>query len=194
MTGGMSLRDRAILLGMAVFLLYVLAAVLWFVKFDKEWKISAKRYDTAVTTNRMERALIAKRGMLQAKYDEEQAKIPVLSMERGADTHWSRVIESLAEKNNVKVSLLSGKEERKDILNKYEIPLSWEASLSSLLKFLYALETEQTAMFDVTQMDVKAQRGRKAGYLAGNMVVCCAYLRGEEEEEEEEEEEKGKSK
>ena len=57
------------------------------------------------------------------------------------------------------------------------------------MKFLYALETEQSAMFDVIQIDVKAQRGRKAGYLAGNMIVCCAYLRGEEEEEAEKSEE-----
>lgn len=191
MTGGMSLRDRAILLGLAVFLLYVLAVVMWFMKFDQEWKIAAKQYNTAVTTNRIERALIAKRGELQSKYDEEQAKIPMLAMEKGADTHWSRVIESMAEKNNVKVELRQGKEERKDVLNKYEIPLNWEASLNSLLKFLYALETEQTAMFDVTQVDVKAQRGRRTGYLTGNMIVCCAYLRGEEEEDDEE---KGKNK
>ena len=187
MTGGMSLRDRAIVMGVVVLFLYALAATMWFLKFDQEWRVSAKHYDAALKTNKKEMALIARRGELQAKYDEEQAKIPMLAEEKAADTYWSRVIETMAEKNNIKVTPRPpGREEHKDVLNKYELTLDWEASLNSLVKFLYALETEQSAMFDVIQIDVKAQRGRKAGYLAGNMIVCCAYLRGEEEEGEEE--------
>ena len=49
--GNLSLRDRAILLSVVVLALYGLAAVLWFMKFQRDWTKSAKEYDTAVKTS-----------------------------------------------------------------------------------------------------------------------------------------------
>lgn len=181
MTGNLSLRDRALLLGVAVLALYGLAAVLWFMKFDRDWSKSMKAYDSAVKTYRKETALIAKRDSLQARYDEEQEKIPTLSDEEPADTRWMAALTTLAEENNVAISgKKPGREEQEDVLNKLEVELEWTASLQCLVKFLYALESAQDAMFDVRALGVAAS-GRNTGYLKGKMTVCCAYLRGEEE-------------
>ena len=48
--GKLSLRDRAILLAIVVLALYGLAAILWFMKFERDWTKSAKAYESAVKT------------------------------------------------------------------------------------------------------------------------------------------------
>ena len=40
--GKLSLRDRAILLAVVVLALYGLAAILWFMKFERDWTKSAR--------------------------------------------------------------------------------------------------------------------------------------------------------
>jgi len=179
MTGNLSLRDRAILLGVVVLALYGLAVVLWFMKFDRDWSKSIKSYESAVKTYRREAALIAKRDALQAQYEEEQEKIPVLPEDSPSDTHWMALLTGLAEKHHVSISgKKPGKEEQEDVLSKLEVEVEWTASLSSLVKFLYALETAERAMFDVRSIGV-ATSGRNTGYLKGKMTICCAYLREE---------------
>ena len=186
MMGNLSLRERAILLGCVVLVLYFLAAIMWFMKFDRDWTKSMKTYESAVKTYRKEAALIAKRDSLQAQYDEEQEKIPTLSDDEPADTRWMAALTTLAEKNNVAISgKKPGREEQEDVLNKLEVELEWTASLQSLVKFMYELESAQDAMFDIRSIGIAAS-GRNTGYLKGKMTVCCAYLR--------EDEEKGKAK
>ncbi len=181
MTGKLSLRDRALLLGVVVLALYGLAAILWFMKFDRDWSKSVKNYESAVKTFSKEAALIAKRDALQAQYDEEQEKIPVLDDEEPADTHWMAALTALAGENNVSISgKKPGREEQEDVLNKLEVELEWTASLKSLVNFMYALETAPDAMFDVRSLGV-ATSGRNTGFLKGKMTVCCAYSRGEEQ-------------
>ncbi len=180
MMGNLSLRDRAILLGGVVLVLYFIAAAMWFMKFDREWAKSVKTYESAVKTYRKEVALITKRDSLQAQYDEEKENIPTLSDDEPADTRWMAALTTLAEKNNVAISgKKPGKEEQEDVLNKLEVELEWTASLKSLVNFMYALETAPDAMFDVRSLGV-ATSGRNTGFLKGKMTVCCAYSRGEE--------------
>ena len=95
----------------------------------------------------------------------------------------------MATEHNVSVTSQNyGKEEQEGVLNKLEIDLVWTASLESLVKFMYALETADHAMFDVRSITI-SNLGKNTGYLKGKMTICCAYLR-----EDDEEEEKGKSK
>ena len=77
--GKMSLRDIAILLAVVVLALYGLAAVLWFMTFERDWAKSAKAYDAAVKTYRKESNLIARRDELQQQYQEEEEKILEIS-------------------------------------------------------------------------------------------------------------------
>ena len=186
--GKMSLRDIAIVLAVVVLALYGLAAVLWFMTLERDWAKSAKAYDAAVKTYRKEANLIARRDELQQQYQEEEEKIPVLGENELANATWMGRLGSIASENNVAVSRQNyGKEEQEGVLNKLEIDLEWTASLQSLVKFLYALETADHAMFDVRSIGV-SNSGKNTGYLKGKMTICCAYLREEEEEA------KGKSK
>ena len=179
MSVGLSLRDRAILCGVGVLALYGLATAMWFMKFDREWKKSVRTYEAAVKTFRKETALIAKKGELQAQYEEEQEKIPVLTGDEPADTAWLEQLSTLADDYHVYVSgRKAGREEQEGVLNRLEIELEWDASLECLVKFLYALETAEHAMFDVRSIGVAAS-GRNTGRLKGKMTICCAYLREE---------------
>lgn len=178
----LSLRDRAIVLILVAVLFYAAAAVLWFTKFDRDWKKASRGYDAAVKTYRREAALIARRADLEARYAEEHDRIPLLDEDKPADTHWLERLSALAETHHVYVSgRKAGKEENEDVLNKLDIELDWDASLECLVKFLYALENADGAMFDVRSVGVAAS-GRNTGRLKGKMTVCCAYLRGAAEE------------
>ena len=55
----------------------------------------------------------------------------------------------------------------------------WEASISALVKFMHALESEKEAMFDVREISVKPSSHK--GYLTGSFKLACAYMRGEKE-------------
>ena len=177
--GKLSLRDRAILLAIVVLALYGLAAILWFMKFERDWTKSAKAYESAVKTYRKEAGLIAKRDDLQRQYEEEEEKIPVLAENELANATWMGRLGSLASECNVAVSRQNyGKEEQEGVLNKLEIDLEWTASLQSLVKFLYTLETADHAMFDVRSLGI-SNSGKNTGYLKGKMTICCAYLREE---------------
>ena len=99
--GKMSLRDIAILLAVVVLSLYGLAAVLWFMTFERDWSKSAKAYDAAVKTYRKEANLIARRDELQQQYQEEEEKIPVLGESELANATWMGRLGSIASESNV---------------------------------------------------------------------------------------------
>ena len=173
--GNLSLRDRAIMLSVVVLALYGLAAVLWFMKFQRDWTKSAKEYDTAVKTYQRERNLIGKRASL------EEEKIPELEENELANVLWQRRLSAIADDSNLTVNRQNyGKEEQEGVLNKLEIDIEWTASLQSLVKFLHALETADHAMFDVRSIGI-SNSGKNTGYLKGKMTICCAYLRDDEE-------------
>jgi len=184
--GKLSLRDQAILLAVVVLILYGVAAVLWFTKFSREWKKSGSAYETAVKTCQKERNLIARRGALEEAYLAEEEKIPVLAGSELANAKWMERLGALSKERNVAITRQNyGKEEQEGVLNKLDIDIDWTASLECLVKFMYALETADHAMFDVRSITI-SNVGKNTGYLKGKMTICCAYLR--------EEEEKGKSK
>ncbi len=179
--GNLSLRDRAIMLSVVVLALYGLAAVLWFMKFQREWTKSAKDYGTAVKTYQRERNLIARRAALEEEYREEEENIPDLEENELANVLWQSRLSALANENNLTINRQNyGKEEQEGVLNKLEIDIEWTASLQSLVKFLHALETAEHAMFDVRSIGI-SNSGKNTGYLKGKMTICCAYLRNDDE-------------
>ncbi len=179
--GNLSLRDRAILLTVVVLALYGLAAVMWFMKFQRDWTKSGKDYETAVKTYQRERNLIGKRAALEEEYREEEEKIPELEENELANVLWQRRLSELAGDSNLTISRQNyGKEEQEGVLNKLEIDIEWTASLQGLVKFLHSLETADHAMFDVRSIGISSS-GKNTGYLKGKMTICCAYLRSDEE-------------
>ena len=63
----------------------------------------------------------------------------------------------------------------------YEQPIDvrrWEATITSLVKFMYSLETEKETMFDIREISIKPSS--RKGFLTGSFKLACAYMRGED--------------
>ena len=109
--------------------------------------------------------------------------MPVFSEDaKDVDTHWLSRMDALAQECHVSISQRQAGQqvEAGDV---FELPIDvkrWEASISALVKFMHALESEKEAMFDVREISVKPSSHK--GYLTGSFKLACAYMRGEKEE------------
>ena len=182
MSSNLSRRDRMIAAIGGVIVLYALAAGLWFMSQEQAWKTAAKKYETSAKKTLSEKKLISQRQKWNDAYEEEREKMPVFSEDaKDVDTHWLSRMDALAQECHVSISQRQAGQqvEAGDV---FEQPIDvkrWEASISSLVKFMYALESEKEAMFDVREISVKPSSHK--GYLTGSFKLACAYMRGEKE-------------
>ena len=105
---------------------------------------------------------------------------------KDVDTHWLSRMDALAQDTHVAISQRQAGQqlEAGDV---FEQPIDvkrWEATITSLVKFMHALECETNAMFDVREIAVKPSSHK--GFLTGSFKLACAYMRGEKEEEDNE--------
>ena len=165
--------------GMVV--LYALAVAMWFMSQEQAWKTAAKKYDAAAKKTLSERRLISQRQKWNDAYGEEREKMPVFSDDaKDVDTHWLSRMDSLAQDCHVSISQRQAGQqvEAGDV---FELPIDvkrWEATITSLVKFMHALESEKEAMFDVREIAIKPSS--RKGFLTGSFKLACAYMRGGE--------------
>lgn len=182
MSSNLSRRDRMIAAIGGVIVLYALAVGLWFMNQEQAWKTAAKKYEASEKKTLSEKKLISQRQKWNDAYEEEREKMPVFSEDaKDVDTHWLSRMDALAQECHVSISQRQAGQqvEAGDV---FEQPIDvkrWEASISSLVKFMYALEAEKEAMFDVREISVKPSSHK--GYLTGSFKLACAYMRGEKE-------------
>lgn len=188
------LRDRSIAAGVVIFVLYLIAAVMWFGNFSGSWRQSRTKLDKIKKEIRMKRALIAKRGEIEALYEKEKASIPTINpLHIKVETHWLAMIERLAESNHVKLVTVQVESRGGEIEQKngdvFEMTVSvrkWESSLEGLVKFLYDVRKAPGAMFDVRQISITPS-SRTPGLLSGSFKLVCAYMKNEDDDVEEDE-------
>ena len=182
MTSNLSRRDRMVAAIGGVILMYGLCAVLWFMGQEQAWRVAAKKYDAAVKKTLSEKKLISQRQKWNDADEAEREKMPVLG--EGAmdvDTHWLSRMDSIAQANNVSISQRQAGQqvEAGDV---FEQPIDvkrWEATITSLVKFMHALECETNAMFDVREITIKPSSHK--GFLTGSFRLACAYMREDAE-------------
>lgn len=178
MTSNLSRRDRMMASIGGVVLMYGLCVALWFMGQEQSWRTSVKKYEAAVKKTLSEKKLISQRQEWNDAYEAEREKMPVF--EEGAmdvDTHWLSRMDSLAQANNVAISQRQAGQqvEAGDV---FEQPIDvkrWEATITSLVKFMHALECETNAMFDVREISIKPSS--RKGFLTGSFKLACAYMR-----------------
>lgn len=179
----LSRRDRMIAAVGGVVVMYALAVCVWFMSQEQAWRVASKKYAAAVKKTNSEKRLISQRGKWYDAYEEEREKMPVFSEEaKDVDTHWLSRMDAIAQANNVGISQRQAGQQvvAGDV---YEQPIDvkrWEATITSLVKFMHALEAEKEAMFDIREISIKPSSHK--GFLSGNFKLACAYMRGEVEE------------
>ena len=180
----LSRRDRMIAAIGGVVVMYALAVGMWFMSQEQAWRVASKKYASAVKKTNSEKKLIAQRSKWNDAYEAEREKMPVFSEDaKDVDTHWLSRMDSIAQNCNVGISQRQAGQQvvAGDV---YEQPIDvkrWEATITSLVKFMHALETEKEAMVDIREISIKPSSHK--GFLSGNFKLACAYMRGEVEEE-----------
>lgn len=181
MTSNLSRRDRMIAAIGGAIALYALAVGLWFMSQEQAWKTAAKRYESAAKKTLSEKKLIFQRQKWNDAYEAEREKMPVFSEDaKDVDTHWLSRMDALAQDCHVSISQRQAGQqvEAGDV---FEQPIDvkrWEATITSLVKFMHALESEKESMFDVREISVKPSSHK--GFLTGSFKLACAYMRGGE--------------
>ena len=177
----LSRRDRMIAAAFGVVIMYALAVGMWFMGQEQAWKVASRKYESAVRKTLRERELIAQRSKWNDAYGAEREKMPVFSEgAKDVDTHWLSRMDTIAQNCNVGISQRQAGEQvvAGDV---YEQPIDvrrWEATITSLVKFMYSLETEKETMFDIREISIKPSS--RKGFLTGSFKLACAYMRGED--------------
>ena len=177
MTANLSRRDRMIAAIGGAVALYGLAAALWFMGQEQAWRTAAKKYENAARKTLSEKKLISQRQRWNNAYDDEREKMPVFKSEaKDVDTHWLSRMDALAQQCNVSISQRQAGQ-RIEAGDVYEQPIDvkrWEATITSLVKFMHALESEKEAMFDIREISIKPSSHK--GFLSGSFKLACAYM------------------
>ena len=179
----LSRRDRMIAAVGGVVVLYALAVAVWFMSQEQAWRVASRKYASAVKKTQSEKRLISERSKWFGDYEAEREKMPVFSVgAKDVDTHWLSRMDSIAQSCNVGISQRQAGQQvvAGDV---YEQPIDvkrWEATITSLVKFMHALENEKEAMFDIREISIKPSSHK--GFLSGNFKLACAYMRGEDDE------------
>jgi len=172
-------REKNMLLVTVVLVLYA-AAALTFKKQIANWKAAERIYRAAQKKVQDEKDLIAASGEWSQKYGRIRDLMPVFPYGKDVDTHWLNIMDSVAERNGVAISRRQTGVE-KEVGDVFELPIDckdWEASLESLVKFLYDM-SQEGAMLDVRQLTIRPSN--RPGYLKGSFVLYCAYMSGDAE-------------
>jgi len=173
---GMSRRDRTVLAVVAVVVMYGIAALLWFSGREAAWKKSQKLYDTAKKQLAKENKLIAEKREWVARSEEVSLKMPMAEPDESTETRWQRLLEKIAQENGVHIQGEQPKpEEEHGGVWEMPIEVKFEAALSRVVKFLYALENAEGGMFDVRDLDISS---RNNGFLSVKFTLTCAYMKG----------------
>lgn len=179
----MGIREKAVVAVIAVIALYAGAACYWYMSQEKAWKKARRDYEKSVKTYVEQAELISERNRWNNRYEEEKSKIAMFDHGKATDTTWLRKMDEIAAKHHIFISnrqagkVVEGDEVQE--LEEMEIEVkSWEGSLESLVRFMHELQTTTEGMFDIKSLNFKPSS--KKGYLKGNFVLSCAYMRGQQ--------------
>lgn len=139
--------------------------------------IERKKYEVALAKIRAEDQLIADRKKWEERYEKSSALMPSFQSDQDVDTHWLMLMDSIAASNHVQIIKRQSNKEV-EVGDVYEFPIDckeWEATLKSMVDFLWALNAEG-AMLDVRHLFIRPINN-KPGYLRGQFMLNCAYMR-----------------
>jgi hypothetical protein len=143
--------------------------------YSPEWRDLRARAAELRRQIRVEKEMIASRGHWAARLDELSVLLPEFPADAKMDIHWLTVMDSMAQKNSVKIVQRQAGEERR-MGDVYEMTIecrSWEGSLAAMVRFLFDLQSEG-GMLDVRQLQVRPKAGTE---LRGRFSLHCAYTR-----------------
>ena len=120
--------------------------------------------------------LIKQRPEWQQRYDEMRGRIPKHGPTDPVTAEMLKTVKRLADQHGVVLSRIEpDKEKITGDLSEVAIECAWDSELESLVRFLYAVQT-QGAILDIRQLTIAPAQGA-AGRLKGNFSVFFAFSR-----------------
>lgn len=174
----MSIRDRSLLMAFGAVIAFLLLGVIWFTGVSESWAKSQKNYNNAHKKRLREDKLIAQEQKWIDAYEAEKEKMPIFPENEDVDTYWLRRIASIAETNYISIPRRQAGEEVQvgDVFERMIDVRDFEGALESLVKFGYALQHAEAAMFDIRSINIRPN-ARNKGFLKGSFTMSCAYMR-----------------
>lgn len=151
---------------------------IWYPKAKKQWTAKHAEWQRQEMRLQRERAIIALRPEIEARYADLRDRMPVFPEGKSVDTYWLPIMDNTAAANNVNIAqrAIGGEENLGDVTELTLECRDWEGRLDSLVWFLYDLETRKDAMMDVRALTIKPN-AKKPGILQGSFTLNCAYMR-----------------
>lgn len=147
-------------------------------KFD-EWQEMRRRQTEMKREIDRYKLVLAERDKVNQQFAELAKKLPVHPKGAKVEVYWTSIMDKIAAKRGLRlIKYRRGDEEKQGIV--YELPIEcqeWEGNLSSIVGFLFDLQSEK-GMMDIRQLSIR--RGDR-GELRGRFLLYCAYTKEEEE-------------
>lgn len=170
----LSQREATLFVATAYVTLFGVTAVIVAPRIEEIRSLSARRAEVRAQIE-VDRELIANREEWRSRAEELRNRLPNVPPDKRMDVHWLSVMDRLAARHGVRIARRQAGEERQhgDI---YELPIQceeWESDLSSLLHFLFDLQSEG-AMMSIRELHI---RPRDRRMLRGRFALYCAYTK-----------------
>ncbi len=173
----MSLKEKALLGGIAVVGLYAFTAVLWFTTFSRSFKSARSQNEQAKADILRDKKIIGEKDLWEEAYLEALREIPEVPDGKRADAHMMEIVRRIAKAHNIVFSSeKSSRETVADEMNRLTIELDWTGAFETLVGFLHELETTDKGKFDVSAINF-SPLSKRPGYLSGKMTLTCIFRR-----------------
>jgi hypothetical protein len=144
----------------------------------EQWKELRMEQSGIVADIEDNRELLKEKEKWEKQMAEVSKTLARLPAGQKVDVHWLSLMDRLAAKHGVLIRRRQAGEEKQE-RDIYELPIEcrdWEASLDSLVHFLFDLQAEG-AMLDVRQLSIKP-KGKTQ--LKGRFSLSCVYTKEKE--------------
>lgn len=173
----MKITSRELMLGWTTLMIVLVAGSYWFVAPKiKEGRDLSGRQETVRREIELSKRLLDQKPDWERRMDQLRFKLKTYSLEKDVSADYMKLLESLAKESEL--ALLQRrpeKEKKQGDLFEFAVDCTWEGNLNALIRFLYALESQDVSM-DLDQLSVSPISGGK-GKLKGNFTLKCAYCR-----------------
>ena len=177
----MSLKEKAILTGVGILILYIVTVAFWFLRSNSRMLAKKKLKNEELKVLR-EKKEIGRQAEWEELYEEAVGDIPVIENGKSADTEWMRIIGDIAKDNNIKIDDI--KEVRDDAEPSSEMQckvfdVAWTGAVESIVKFLYTLQNTKVGLFDVKTLNF-SPIVKQQGFMKGKMTIICMFKTAED--------------
>ena len=173
----MKLSQREFILGWTTALVMLAGITYWVIQPRLETWREMRHYRQAIFDQiKLAQRLVDQRPQWMERMDQLRASVERHPADRDVTADYLRLLERLASENNLTLIKRNAQKEKAfgDLLEVL-IDCTWEGSLDSLVRFIYALE-KQPAVMDIEELTVSLVSGQEAK-LKGNFIIVCVYSR-----------------